>query len=211
MKKLLLVAAVAAFSAVNAQMQRGSWVISGSTNLGGNFSNTTYKSGNVSETDGDTFKINFTPSFGVFVADNLAVGADISLRNERYDYGGTDGFDNEFTFSFMPTGTYYFYNEGIVIPFVGVGAGYTHRSFTEDIGTMTYSDQIDGFSWKAKTGIAILITPQIAGDVSLGYQQNHFTDNDGYGDYDIIERNLGVNLGLSVFLGKKRKKSTDSN
>ncbi len=211
MKKLLLVAAVAAFASVNAQMQKGTWVVGATSNLGFNSVNTSVKySGNgVSETeDGPTVNtFTFNPSVGHFIIDNLAVGLDFGYVNVSTEEGGDKMIMN--TVSVLPTGTYYFYNEGKVIPYLGAGIGYSAITAKEKYSGSTYSETYDGLTWKGKGGIVYLINKNIGIDLGLSYNQFTNKETEEYmgNTYTTKSRvgTLGANVGFTLFLGKTTK------
>lgn len=81
MKKLFLVGALALFGAINAQTEKGSWVVAGSTTLGFNSIKSEVKYDGVTE-DGPTLStFTLTPSVGYFVMDNIAVGLDLGYTS----------------------------------------------------------------------------------------------------------------------------------
>ena len=64
MKKLLLVGAVALFGAMNAQTEKGSWVIGGSTTIGFNSKSSKVKYNGQSVDGPKSTSFNITPSAG---------------------------------------------------------------------------------------------------------------------------------------------------
>ena len=199
MKKILLMLSFCVFGFANAQTEKGSWVISGSTTLGFNSVSTKYKvDGNT--IDGpkiSTFTI--TPSVGYFVIDKLAVGLDLGftsmttkLAEGPYNYKSTKS-----TFSILPTATYYFKSDSKFMPYLGAGLGYGSTKTKED-GEDSYT--VDGFSWKAKGGIAYLITDKVAVDLGLSF--NQFSNKESEYGYDIKTKinTFGVSAGFSIFL-----------
>lgn len=208
MKKLFVLSALALVGLANAQTEKGSWVVGGSTTLGFNSANTKYKyDGN--STDGpkvSTFTI--TPSVGYFVIDKLAIGIDLgytSLTTKMEDtFMGTNysAKTTLSTFSILPTATYYFKSDSKVLPYIGAGAGYStsKEKFTQT-GTDSndYEDNLNGFAWKGKGGIVFLVTPSIGIDLGVSYMgTNGKYDDDS--DAKVQTNTFGVNAGISVFL-----------
>jgi len=208
MKKLLVLGAIALFGAMNAQTEKGSWVVGGSTTLGFNNTNTKYKY-NGNSADGpkvSTFTV--TPSVGYFVIDKLAIGLDLGYTSL------TTKLESEFmginytakntvsTFSILPTATYYFKSDSKVLPYLGVGAGYStskEKSTQNGSGSSNSEDTINGFAWKGKGGIVFLVTPSIGIDLGLSYlgSNGKYDDNS---DVKVQSNTFGVNAGISVFL-----------
>ena len=114
MKKLVL-ALVASFilgsfavQSVNAQTRRGHYFLTGASQLS---FQTTFNSGSSEE-----FVFSFSPSFGGFVADNLALG----LNGNIFYVSSASSV----VYSVMPTMTYYFNQGKSFIPYIGGQVGY---------------------------------------------------------------------------------------
>ncbi len=208
MKKLLLVAAFAAFGAVNAQMQKGTWQFGGTTTLGVNNFTTNVKVQGEGNVDGPKFTaFTLTPSAAYFVADNLAVGLDATVAAVGVKFDQIDEYDvdmNANTFSIMPTVRYYFYNEGNIIPYVSGGFGLATAKVNVDLEGENMSEKMNGYAWKLKGGIAWLLNKNVAVDLGLGYGQNVYNTNVENYDVDFSTGNLGVNAGFTIFLGKTK-------
>lgn len=197
MKKVLLIGAIALFGAMNAQMEKGSWVIGGSTNLGFNSVTTKYSAGNQSSTEPSVTTIGFSPSVGYFIKDKLALGIDLGVQSLSQKDGNSKYTAT--TLSVMPTGTYYFKSGTKVIPFLGAGIGYASTKLTEKYNGLSDSTETNGLAWKVKGGIVYLINPNVGVDLGIGYDQ--FTDKQTVSgtDYKTTIGTLGVNLGFSIF------------
>ncbi len=205
MKKLLLVAAIAICGAANAQAEKGSWVISGSTTLG--FNNVSSKV----KVDGESFdgpkttSFNVTPAFGYFVANNFAIGLDLafkSTKNENTDYFNGESFDydtKDNTVIVMPTGTYYFKSASKVMPYLGAGIGYfsSTTKFSSNLSNdFDAKTTVDGLAWGANGGLVYLVTPSIGIDLGVGYINTSSKE----GDVKTITNTFGVNAGFSIFI-----------
>ncbi|UOE42053.1 porin family protein [Chryseobacterium suipulveris] len=198
MKKLFLAGALALFGVMNAQTEKGSWVIGGSTTLGFNSVSTKYSGGGQSA-DGPTVStITVTPSVGYFVIDKLAVGVDLGVTSITSKQGNTK--DTVSSFTVMPTGTYYFRNAGNIIPYVGAGVGYGSVTQSGTYNNQSVSDSESGFAWKAKGGLVYLINQTVGIDLGVGY--NQFTSKKNYSGVDVTTQvgTIGANLGFSLFL-----------
>lgn len=194
----MLVGAVALFGAMNAQMEKGSWVISGSTSLGFNSVTTKYSAGTQSSTDPSISTFTVTPSVGYFVHDKLAVGVDLgfsSISQKEADYKYTMN-----TVSVLPTATYYFKGATKLVPYLGAGIGYASTTSTEKYNGVSDTDTVDGLAWKAKGGLVYLLNQNVGLDLGLGY--NQFTNKETVAgtEYKATVGTFGVNVGLSIFL-----------
>lgn len=204
MKKLLLVGAVALFGAMNAQTEKGSWVIGGSTTIGFNSTSSKVKYNGQSVDGPKSTSFNIKPSAGYFVANNVAVGLDFgftSTKNESTEYFLGEQYDYESTFNtfiVMPTATYYFKSASKVMPYLGAGVGYFSNttkfpasSFNNDETKFT----TDGLAWGAKGGIVYLVTPSVGIDLGLAYVNTSNKE----GEVKIVTNTFGVNAGFSFF------------
>ncbi|MEC5158140.1 OmpW family outer membrane protein [Chryseobacterium sp. MP_3.2] len=196
MKKMFLVGAVALFATMNAQTEKGSWVVGGSTTLGFNSVSTKYSAGNNSESDPKISTFTITPSVGYFVIDKLAVGLDlgytsISTKDDNENVSVS-------TTSVLPTATYYFKSASNLIPYLGAGIGYASQKTEYGSEDLT----LDGFAWKAKGGLVYLINQNVGVDLGLGYNQfvNTQDETEFSTEYKTTTSTLGVNVGFTLFL-----------
>ncbi len=198
MKKILLVAGLALFGTASAQMEKGSWVIGGSTTLGFNNVNTKYSAGSesVSEPAVSTFMV--TPSVGYFVQDKVAIGLDLGFTSISQK-DGADKYTVS-SLSLMPTATYYFKGATNLVPYLGAGIGYASNKSTETYDGRTYTDTADGFAWKAKGGLVYLLNQNVGLDLGLGYNQFTHNETENNVDYKTTVGTFGVSVGVSVFL-----------
>lgn len=199
MKKNLFYVFILMSYIVNAQTQKGNWVVGGSTQIDFSSGKTTVKYGSI-EVDGPTINtLAFTPSVGYFISDNLALGGEVNFTSITYknEYDGRTYKETSSIFSIMPSVTYYFSNNKTVMPYLGGAVGFATKKDKDDDVTISG----DGFAWKLKGGIAYFLTESIALDLGLRYAQHSFNYKDTYYTEDIKEvlSAFGVNAGISVF------------
>ena len=194
LKKLLLTFALCAFGIVNAQTEKGSWVIGGSTTLGFNSASSKIKAEGESYDGPKISTFNITPSVGYFAIDKLAIGVDLGYTSI------TTKIDSEkeksSLFSVLPTATYYFKSDSKLMPYLGAGVGY--GSNKEEFENVSYTT--DGLMWKAKGGVAYLITDKVAVDFGVSFNQFSSKEDDFGVDYKTVVNTFGVGAGLSIFL-----------
>lgn len=219
MKKFILAGALALFGLSNAQMTKGDWTFSGNT--GFSFNNTTQvQSVNTSlvlPQDGpETSSVTFTPSFGYFVIDRLAIGIDADLNSTRTKmYVGDIHIKTTASgITVLPTATYYFSNATKFVPYLGAGAGFgtirsKYSTAENNVAVFSQDDTANGFTWKIKGGINYMITPFFAVNAGLSFNQLTTKQDIDYSDLELKNRynNFGVNAGFSFFIRGKARKS----
>lgn len=205
MKKIFLALSLSFIGVISAQTEKGSFIISGQTNLG--FASTTVKYKN----DGQTFDgpktntFNISPSVGYFVINNLALGValDFNSSTTKLKTGtviespddpifinGTK--ETQTTLSIIPNATYFF-SEGKTRPFLSAGLGLGNNKYKSNVNG---SSSMNGLVWTANGGFIFLIAPSVSIDLGLGYA-NYSFKNDGV---KINSGAFGANAGISVFL-----------
>lgn len=172
MKKVLLSALLVGFvSVLNAQTQKNDWMV------GGNF--------RLNTADNNT-QIAFTPNAGLFVIDNLAVGANFTLNYQK------DG-NNKFTaFGVGPFARYYFTTESQKIRPI-VHGSFNYLSRKNKVGSVSSTN--NGTNYFLGGGAAAFISPTVSIDALMGYDHTKYTDFDGSGGF-------AFNIGFQVYINK---------
>lgn len=194
MKKLLLFAAITFLSyTVNAQTEKGKWIISGSTSISYATTNLTLELDGEEisdDTKGSVFSL--TPSVGYFVINNLAVGLDLSFASTNNDNGTTDVTTS--SFSSIIGGTYYFEAGDKFKPFVGLGAGLITTSSGDDDALKS-----NGLALRGRGGLAYFVNQSLSIDFSVLYLNTNQKNKE---NSDLVSKNssIAVGLGFSLFL-----------
>lgn len=201
MKKVLLAGAVALFGLANAQMEKGSWIVSGKTGIGFNSATTKYE-GSGQSIDGpkvSTFSI--TPSAGYFVANNIAIGVDLGFNSTKTTFKNSllqiDFVEKTSLFSILPNATYYFSTGNNVRPYLGAGIGYgsmTSTSFYNENETTN-----GGLLWGAKGGLVYLLNSNVGLDLGATYSSFKTKESVETTEVKTIANAFGVNAGISIF------------
>lgn len=162
MKKLMIAAAfVFAAFGVNAQttaegFSKGSMFLSG--NLG--FSSTKYPGG-IDDTKVSGFT--FSPEFGYFVSNNIAVGIALGISSSKTDYGA---FEEKFTgMQVGAFGRYYFTPASRFSMFLNLGANYMTEKYEE---TGDPDEKYNGFGVGFGPGLHYFISNRLALQTSIG-------------------------------------------
>lgn len=172
MKKVFLSALLVGFvSVLNAQTQKNDWMV------GGNF--------RLNTADNNT-QIAFTPNAGLFIIDNLAVGANFSLSYEKSG-------NNKYTaFGVGPFARYYFTTESQTIrPIVHGSFNYQSRKTT----IANVSSTNNGINYFLGGGAAAFISPTVSIDALMGYDHTKYSNTDGNGGF-------AFNIGFQVYINK---------
>ena len=166
---VLLVFAICFSAMAYSQTYKGNWVVSGSSSL--QIMNMKPEGGDASTT------VTLTPSVGYFIADNLSLGASLSLLST----------EDLTTISALPTATYYFETGSNVKPLISLGIGYASISFDDGYDDDTYG----GLALGVGAGMVFLINQNVGLNIGIQYSRNDF-------DYGVVNTFGGV-LGFSVF------------
>lgn len=201
MKKLLLIGAVALFGALNAQMEKGSWIVSGKTGIDFSSATTKYTAEGQSYDGPKVSTFTITPSVGYFVANNIAVGVDLGFTSTKTTFKNSalefDYEEKTSVFSILPNATYYFPTASNLRPYLGAGIGYgslTSTDFFNDEETTK-----GGFLWGAKGGLLYMLNSNIGIDLGAGY--NSLTTKETVDNTEVKTSAdaFGVSAGISVF------------
>ena len=197
MRKLLLTIAIAVIGiTVNAQTEKGNWVVGGSTTVSFGSTKST-----IEDTDIELkiSEIQIIPSLGYFVIDNLAVGIDLTFSYTKFedDFGALFGESEseESSLAAVLGGTYYFQtNDDKLKPYVGIGGGLVYNSIGEED-----ADKDNGFALSGKAGLAYFLNDSIAIDFIVNYRYISLKNKE-IEDLKTKSSNIGVGVGFSLFL-----------
>lgn len=173
MKKLMLLLAVFVALGAQSQTEKGNLMVGGQLNL------------NTNE-GGSNFR--FNPQLGYFIANNFALGGQISFD---FSKAGTVKVNE---FGIGPYARYYF-GKGQTKPFL--------VSTVDYLSTSTKSNNIDvnstGWSFLAGAGFAAFLNRTVALEGIIGYRYADYSNTDGSGG-------LNLSLGFQLYFGKELPK-----
>lgn len=173
----------------NAQTERGSILIGGSSNLNSNF-----KGASQGDEIGVLISFNLAPSMGVFVVNNFVIGAELQLGfsaygEEEYTSVGTE-------LAAVPFARYYFGSANIK-PYIhtGIGGGVNqYETVFDDYDS--YTDKTKTFVFEVGGGVSFFFTESVALDLGIGIGTTSYkNDSQSYN-----ETGLAFDVGFSVFL-----------
>lgn len=191
-KNLLLLTLVLGFNfAVNAQTEKGKWLVSGASNIGFNSVSTKYKANGMSADGPKVNTFNISPAVGYFVVDNLSIGLSLGYTNTSTKDEDDEKLSSS-TFTVLPAATYFFTKNTSVKPYLAAGAGYA--SYKQAYGAISESN--GGFAWEVNGGLAYFINPKIGINLGLGYGQVSIEES----GFTMNANTFGAKVGFSLFL-----------
>ncbi len=194
MKKiyLLCVMLVVLSTYVSAQTEQGRWMLSGKTGMhfSHSFSEVLPRTQPIqTSTTINQFSIN--PSFGYFVADNLAVNLSSNFMSTKQD-----GYTAENQLSVLPGLIYFLPTTSQLRPFVQAGAGYTLSSVNNDSSNTT---KFGGFAFGGGVGVSYFINRSFSLDLGAQYLQMDLKNKDN-SSLKLRGQSLTGLIGFSLFL-----------
>ncbi|KAF5033826.1 Outer membrane protein beta-barrel domain protein [anaerobic digester metagenome] len=169
------------------------------------FSTITFKSDDNNDGDSETLNyncFNFTPKFGYFVIDNLALGLDMNIgmssmkeSNEFFEYSS-----NGILLSAGPFLRYYFPVQK-VLPYIEAGATLGSSKTTYESGSENDEYKSSLNSVAGGVGIAALLGDKVSFDFMVGYISMTMKDKENNPDNErVIIGTLGLKFGVVLFL-----------
>ncbi len=198
MKKLLLLTLI--FAGVNAfsQTEKGKFIVSGAAGLTINAGTIKYEYDGKTLADNNQTVIEFTPTFGYFVIDNLAIGLTSSISSSTQKAESGDKY-NTTTISLAPTVLYFFPVEGKIKPFAQLAFGLNSRT-EKDMPKMGDDEKYSasGLLISGGGGVAFFINENVSFNAGLAYNSSTLTDSDD--DKAKIKYGVfGGSIGISVY------------
>ncbi|MBW6537704.1 MAG: outer membrane beta-barrel protein [Mariniphaga sp.] len=157
------------FSTVTAQTEKGKFLLGGSSNFTATFLKSQTETENYESDPVSASTIEFSPQFGYFVVNGLAIGLDvpISFSTEKDD---GDKFKTS-TWLVGPFVRSYLGGQNVK-PFLQASIGFGKSKYDSNYEYIHYPDDItkfDLFGYEAGGGISMFINQHVAFDVAVGY------------------------------------------
>lgn len=176
MKKTLFSLLCLGFVAVtHAQTDKGDWMV------GGNFALNTAK---------NNTEIALSPSAGIFVVPNLALGANVTLAYAK------EGTVKSTRFGVGPFARYCFTSNSSVRPLLQSSIGFLSKT-TKVSGQPSSSN--NGINYFLGGGAAIFLNDQVSIDGLMGYDHTKYNSLDGSGGF-------ALKIGFQVYLHRSQVK-----
>lgn len=181
---------------VSAQTSQGNKIVGGSIAIDFN-NNKEDVDGTVTDiSSGNSFQ--FNPTFGYFVMDGLAVGAEIGFTTTKTedDNDGDEFKSNSFTFG--PFVKYYHESGAFGMGTFGFGSAKT--KFTDGQDNSTNENKFGLFNWRLGVGYAAFLNDHVSVEPMLSYGSSRFKDKDAPVDFIDIYNSFTISVGLNIFL-----------
>jgi outer membrane protein len=194
-KTLFTVLACVILSSAFAQFEQGRILIAGNSSFDLNAFSTKSKQDGNSTLQSKSFDIEFGPTVGYFVIDNLAIGANLRIETSKTTDEIDDSESTSTGLSFGPFARYYF---GPIFGQLGVSVG-TQKSEFKD-GNFTTEGKFGTLGLGLGVGYAAMISDNVAIEPTLSYATTSLKPNEGDGKFTVSGISFGV--GIAVYLGK---------
>jgi outer membrane protein len=192
------------YNFTSAQTEKGTFALSGKTDLHFLFSQDTYGNDSIDIFKGKNNEYGFTLGGGYFIANNFFIGLSatynhLDARSESNQWlPGVEEITS--TIGIIPQLSYYFPVEGKLKPSVVGGIGYTWRkvrnSQSQTDNNITYSGS--GPSYNGAVGASYFINRSVSFDLVVQYSHNRMQEKSS----EWIQKQNAVagSIGISVYL-----------
>lgn len=181
---------------INAQTFPGTVMIGGKTSLSATIENPKWKNDDDSGDNGRFMNLGVSPVLGYFLADGLALGAEIPVMYSKYK--DEDGDKSTYTSVACTPFARYYFGASTMKPYLHGAVGYgIQKSEYENSDPATWGI----FTWDVGGGLAIFLNDKVSVDVGLGYSstsRKRREDNDT--NFKTITGILGLDMGIVVML-----------
>lgn len=150
------------------------------------------------ESENNVTSFNLSPTVGLFMSDNILVGASFGFWNYRMKYEDDDEIGLTAT-SFTPFVKGYFKTEGKYLPFAEIRGGLVN---VKNVGDDADSDNLSLFSVKLGSSFFVGDRTSIDFFVDYNYSQNKSDFDSMDGTVTSSSGFFGLGVGISAYLGK---------
>ncbi|MGE0077786.1 MAG: outer membrane beta-barrel protein [Bacteroidales bacterium] len=178
---------------VNAQVEKGKFLLSGSSefSLSSSTSTPKYDGETIDEYEIKTSSFKIAPEFGYFVMDGLAVGVSLSYERAKSKFGDEDWSDPSTSLGIAAFGKYYI-GESKFKPYGGAMVGYLSSASSNDD-----EYKFGGLALGFELGGAYFVNESIAIEAGLAYNYAKLKNSkDSKAVYNV--GGLGLNIGVTV-------------
>ena len=196
MKKITILSAlVFCFALIaNAQTEKGRYMVGGS--VGFSSTKDKFESGG-SSSDGDKYtNIWVMPTFGLFIADGIVVGAGLSITSNKTASDASDFTNTKSGLSVAPFGRYY-HDSGL---FGHVNLEFGTANDKDEGGQEDIEFKESIFGWKVGGGYALFINNNVIVEPMITYGSTTNKPKDSDSDFKSTNSGLMVSVGFNVLI-----------
>ncbi|GGF61908.1 outer membrane beta-barrel protein [Wenyingzhuangia marina] len=202
MKKVLLVVLIGfATLKINAQTEKGKFLIGASSSSLGFSSLNSSVSMNNSETEVETKNFNISVKVAYFLLNNIALGVNIPYSNQLSDQDSPEVYQKNTTFQIKPFTRIYAYSNNHMGVFLEGDVGFGKTKYELSFLNEQNNEQVyNVVSYQLGGGFSFFLTKYFSTDLFLGYSSTkNKIDNQGY-DAETITDGFVSSIGFSFFL-----------
>ncbi|MGY5355564.1 hypothetical protein [Wenyingzhuangia sp. IMCC45467] len=202
MKKILLVTLLfSVMFKINAQTEKGNFLIGASSSSLGFSSLNSSVSMNNSETEVETKNFNISVKVAYFLLKNTALGVNIPYNNQSSDQDSPEVYQKNITYQIKPFTRIYAYSNNRMGVFLEGDVGFGKTKYKSSFLNEQNNEQIyNVVSYQLGCGFSFFLTKYFSTDLFLGYSSTkNKIDNQGY-DGETITDGFVSSVGFSVFL-----------
>jgi outer membrane protein len=189
------------FAAGYSQTEKGTFALSGKTDLNFLLSNTTLSRDSIDSDKTKSNQYGFTVGFGYFIANNFMIGLSGAYSYVDSKIESPASIENiTSTLAVIPQLSYYFPLEGNLKPLLTIGVGYLllRERDSRATGNNNVVYSLSGPSYSGAAGVAYFITQSVAFDLGIQYAHNRLKDKEK--SNEIQKQNIVAgNFGVSIF------------
>ncbi|MEQ3662980.1 MULTISPECIES: autotransporter outer membrane beta-barrel domain-containing protein [unclassified Olleya] len=160
--------------------------------------NTTRK---INDNKATAFTTNITPKAGYFIADNLAIGLELSITTNKEKQEDEFFGDIETTtngFAVLPFARYYLDNGIFAEAVVGFGSQKTStESDFSELGTL--ETKASSFGFRVGVGYSFFLGDHVAIEPSINYSWEDINPEDAPSEYKETLSSIFLGIGLSAY------------
>lgn len=186
----------------NAQTEKGNFLLGGESKLNFTFLNSKEKWDDGSDDMGKTTNLQFSPIVGFFIANGIAVGAEVPISYYSYKNDSDDKYSTT-SMALAPFIRYYFeLSNSNLKPYLHgeIGLGSLKEKYNPSVGSSI--DETSGmFLYQIGGGLGIFLNEKVSIDIGLAYSSVSIKSKENNPDnYRDISSGIGLGIGLVIVL-----------
>jgi outer membrane protein len=189
------------FTTLNAQTEKGTFLLGGETKLNFSSVSSKFESDDVNEDLGKITTLEFSPQIGFFVIDGLALGMELPIMYSLEKSENEDKYTST-SLAFTPFIRYYF-GKGKIKPYLhgDVGFGNLKMKYEDNLSGTTSENAASLFLYEMGGGLAIFLNDKVSLDIGIAYASQSLTPkDDNVNNSKIITSGFEAGIGIVFML-----------